>query len=71
MPKFMNLQGMLLTGGTGLQLDSFFNYAGTTVDFLIEMFGDIIAFYIANPAMFLWTLLGVVGLGFKWFSKLF
>lgn len=64
------MNGLLLTGGTGLQLDTFLGYGTSVLEWMIASLGSIIAFFIANPALLIWPILGLAGIAFIYFRKL-
>ena len=63
-------KGLLLSGGTGLQLDTFLGYGTSVLEWFITSLGSIISFFIANPALLLWSIVGLAGLVFIYFKKL-
>lgn len=61
--------GILLTE-TGLQLDTFLGYATSILTWMLTSFGSIITFFVANPALFVWFILAIVGAAFVYFRKM-
>lgn len=57
--------GILLEGtAVVLQLDTFLGYATTILTWMLTSFGSIIAFFVENPALFVWFILAIVGAAF-------
>lgn len=61
--------GVLLTSGTGLQLETFLGYGDTILQWFIDSFGTIISFLVANPALLTWAIVSLAGAAFIYFKK--
>ncbi len=64
------MYGLLLTGGTSLQLDTFLGYGTSILEWMITSLGSIISFFVANPALLLWPIVALAGVVFVYFKKL-
>lgn len=60
----------LLLAATGLQLDTFLGYGTSVLEWFITSLGSIISFFVANPALLIWPIVGLAGVVFVYFRKL-
>lgn len=62
--------GMLLTSSGGLQLNTITEAGTALLTWMITSFGAIFAFFLANPGLFLWLVMSLVGTVLVYFRKL-
>ena len=62
--------GALLTSTGGLQLETITSAGTALLSWMIESFTAIFAFFLANPGLFLWLVMGLVGTALVYFRKL-
>ena len=64
------MYGVLLTGGTGLQLETITSAGTALLTWMLACFGSIFSFFLENPGLFLWLVVSLVGTALVYFRKL-
>ena len=64
------MYGMLLTSSTGLQLETVTSSATAVLTWMLDSFRSFFSFFLVNPGLLVWFVLGLVGAALVYFRKL-
>ncbi len=63
--------GVLMSAASGFSLETLLSYASSLLTWVLTSMTSVFNFFLSNPGLMIWFILGIVGLVFVYVRQLF